>query len=132
MNKLTHVFIMAAVLFISSGITNVYADCDNPCGALELLECAAQKEGMTAKKYYNEVLFDSETQLDGFCKEENAIPTIAERRTPISWLFKHFLIKIFLSFLLNCGTKPKASAIASCSVDETVFNRLIINSEKGS
>ena len=69
MNKLTHVFIMAAVLFISSGITNVYADCDNPCGALELLECAAQKEGMTAKQYYNEVLFESETQLDGFCKQ---------------------------------------------------------------
>ena len=71
MNKLTYVF-MAAVLFISSGITNAHAvDCDNPCGALELIECAAQKKGMTAKEYYNEVLFDSDSVLDGFSKEEN-------------------------------------------------------------
>jgi hypothetical protein len=72
MTKLAYVFIMAAVLFISSGITNAHAvDCDNPCGALELIECAAQKEGMTAEDYYNKDLFDSRSILDGFSKEEN-------------------------------------------------------------
>jgi len=69
MNKLTHVLIMAAVLFISWGITNAHADCDNPCGALELLQCAAEAAGMEAEDFYNKVLFDSETQLDGFCKQ---------------------------------------------------------------
>lgn len=69
MNKLTYVFIMAVALFISSGITNAHADCDNPCGALELIQCAAEAAGTEAEDYYNEVLFDSEYVLDRFCKE---------------------------------------------------------------
>lgn len=70
MTKLTYVFIMAAVLYISSGITDAHAvDCDNPCGALELIQCAAEAAGMEAEDYYNKVLFDSKSVLDGFCKK---------------------------------------------------------------
>ncbi len=69
MNKLTYVFIMAVVLFMWSGITNAHADCDNPCGALALIQCAAEAEKMEAEEFYNKVLFDSESVLDGFCKQ---------------------------------------------------------------
>ena len=56
MNKSTRALIMAVVLFVASGITTAHAvDCDNPCGALELIECAAEKAKMTAEDFYNKV-----------------------------------------------------------------------------
>ena len=90
MNKLTYVFIMAAVLFISSGITNAHADCNNPCGALELIQCAAEAAGMEADDYYNKVLFDSESVLDGFSKEENFTKYCPEPTVQQQYYYDHF------------------------------------------
>ena len=45
----------------------VFADCTLPCGAEELVTCAAQAVGKTAEEYYNTVLF-STPNLDGYCK----------------------------------------------------------------
>ena len=48
------------------------AACSNPCGAEEVLSCAAAdyQAGMTGKKFWDTVLFDADTVgvpvLDGF------------------------------------------------------------------
>ncbi|MFA5959188.1 MAG: hypothetical protein WC785_01560 [Tatlockia sp.] len=48
--------------------TNTFAiNCNLPCGAAELISCAASVVGKTAENYYNTVLF-STNNLDGFCK----------------------------------------------------------------
>ncbi len=46
-------------------------NCNLPCGAEELITCAAQNVGMTAEDFFNKVLFDTRN-LDGFCK--NPLP----------------------------------------------------------
>lgn len=43
-------------------------DCSNPNGPEELLTCMAEDEGKTAEAFWNTVLFDEGTLLDGFCR----------------------------------------------------------------
>ena len=56
--------IVCSSIFVSS---QILADCSLPCGAEELITCAAQAVGKTAEQYYNTVLF-STPNLDGYCK----------------------------------------------------------------
>ncbi len=65
--KLKSLSILILLLISSNG----FADCTTPCGAEELISCAAQSIGMTAEDFYNKKLFDT-NNLDGFCKNPPA------------------------------------------------------------
>ncbi|MCX7114603.1 MAG: hypothetical protein NTW08_01615 [Gammaproteobacteria bacterium] len=61
--KLKKWIVCSSVLVSAQAI----ADCSLPCGAEELITCAAQAVGKTAEQYYNSVLFNTDN-LDGYCK----------------------------------------------------------------
>ncbi len=81
------------------------AACSNPCGAEEVLSCAAAdyQAGMTGKKFWDTVLFDADTVgvpvLDGFCSQ-----TFTEKQfEALNW---SPMQKIF--FTEFCKVKPGA------------------------
>lgn len=61
-------------------------DCSLPCGAEQLITCAAQEAGLTAEQYYNTVLFNT-ANLDGFCKNP---PGGSQTSDLQKYYFKHF------------------------------------------
>lgn len=45
-------------------------DCNLPCGAEELIQCAAKSRDISSEDFFNKKLFHS-ANIDGFCKNRN-------------------------------------------------------------
>jgi|GEM_PF-6116982 len=70
MNRMMIALILSMTLCLSLQASKARADCSNPCGAIELIECAAQAAGMTAENFYNTHLFDIKKYTDQFCDKK--------------------------------------------------------------
>jgi hypothetical protein len=70
MKKMLIVLILSMTFCLSLQASKARADCENPCGAIELIECAAQAAGMTAENFYNTILFSKKEYTDQFCKQK--------------------------------------------------------------
>ncbi|MDQ5920779.1 MAG: hypothetical protein QG673_835 [Pseudomonadota bacterium] len=75
-NKISFVVFTIACLIFAKNIFAI--DCTNPCGAEELITCAAQSRGISAEDLFNTVLF-STANLDGMCNNQFPGGTSAQK-----------------------------------------------------
>lgn len=68
MKRIRIALTLSMTLCLSLQASRARADCSNPCGAVELIECAAQAADMSAEKFYNTLLFRD--YRDKFCKDK--------------------------------------------------------------
>jgi len=70
MKKILIASVLSMTFYLFFQASTVRAGCDNPCGAIELIECAAQAAGMSAETFYNTRLFNITKYTDQFCKRK--------------------------------------------------------------
>ncbi|MBU1902225.1 MAG: hypothetical protein KJ573_01375, partial [Proteobacteria bacterium] len=80
MKKIILTLIISMTFCLHLEVSKALAGCDNPCGAEELIECAATDAGMTPEEFYNTWIFDEKSYLDQFCVRPLPEPSTGQQK----------------------------------------------------